>query len=1453
MGRLESLLARRRLILSVAGLLSVTGLVLWLTMDRREDPHMPAYWGQVVAVYPGADAEMVERLVLDPIEDALAEVEEVRTVASTAWAEVAVLEVDLVETTDDTDTAWDEVRRALVLARSELPAGAGEPELNAKLSTDHDAVVVALTGSADPLELLDAARRLRDELLAVPTVARVKVVGDPGEQVTVELDDAVARRLGLSAPIVAAQLAGRTQIVPGGSLAVGERTVRLRPRAEMGSVAEIAAAPIRLPSGATLPLGEVARVRLGPREPAGERMRLDGEMAVGLGVVPKEKVNAVRFGSAVRAALEETAPALAPVKVRMVAFQPDRVASRLAELNRSLLLGIVIVAGVVILAMGLRLGLVVASVVPLVALAALAVFAVGGGVLHQISIAALVLALGMLVDNAIVVAENVQRRLDRGEEPRAAAVAAVRELAVPLAAATGTTVAAFLPMPLASSSTGDFTRSIPVMVILALVISYLFAVLVTPVLSERALIGGSSRATALTAALGRIASSIAVRRTGWVLAGAALLVALSAVGARAVRSQFFPGADRNQLVVDLKLPEGAHLDATDEASRTLERLLAGRDEVVQVASFVGRGAPRFYYNIHSVPWSPHFAQLMVTTRRTADVERVLSFLREAARRELPGVEVIGRRLEQGPPVGAPVEVRLSGHDLLDLQAAATAVAGALREVAGAADVRHDLGSGEPTLQLSIDDAAAARHGLTRAEVARALYGHTRGWPVGELRSGEDPVPIVVRSAAGERTAVSDLASLDVPTADGRVVPLAQVARSEVGWRPAAVNHRDRSRVATVSAQLAEGAAYSDVLDGLAERLETLQLPVGVRVAYGGEAEGSGEANTALFRTLPLGLLVLLAVLLAEFNSFRRVGLILVTVPLAATGVVPGLLVASQPFGFMSLLGVFALVGIVVNNAIVLLEVVESRRRAGSSVDVALEEAIQQRIRPILLTSATTVAGLLPLAFSPSTLWPPLAWAMISGLVASTGLTLVVVPALYRVLFGGSEAGAGRRQVALPAAAMVAAILALAAPAEAQQRALSLEEALRLGADRPAASAAGERARSAEQAGLAERRVAYLPSLTASVAASERDRDLELVTPIGSFPFGDRRTTDAAIGVRQPLLDPARLLHANPATRLESDASRLEAERTRQELAVEAGVALLELLAVEARQSATSAFADSLRGRLEETEARVDAGRALGADALKIRLALERAELELLALNEAHQVAVAALARATGLDGEVAAAPAPDWLGRPVPGLDRAVEAALRQRPDLAALDRAGRALERRRSAVRAEALPRLDAAVSWSWSDGSPYAQEQWTAGAVVLTWSPFEAGTRGPRAAALAAERNALAADLEEARRGVAVEVRAALAELATARAAVAVAGWGVEQAGETLRVEAERHAAGRSTTNDLLEAEAAVRRERTARDLARLDVVRTHLRLALATGELPAFSDRLPDPPGVDVPGVG
>lgn len=993
---MQAALHRRRLILAGVVMLSLIGLAAWFGMDRQEDPFFPHRYGNVQVAWPGAEPAEIERLILDPLEEEIAGIEEVNDIRGTARLGFAHVIVGMHQHVYDTDAVWDRIRVAVEQAERRFPEGAG-PAVIEDRSMETHGIVLAVTGSDDLLELLDAARALRRDLFRIPDVGRIDILADPGERLVIRLDDASAMATGINLDSLAGQIAERNRVVPGGSLASGDRSLVVRPLTDFKDLTELAGTPIRTASGQIVALSEIASIDLGPEEPAVERMWFNGEPAIGLGIViPENRLNAVRFGRNARAVIDDLREDYAPLEIQEMFYQPRWVEKRLAELGRSLLIGVGSVALVLLLAMGPRLGLVVATLLPVVTLSGLAIYALGGGVLHQMAIAGMVIALGMLVDNAIVMVENLQWHLDHGKRRSRAAVSAVSELAGPLAAATGTTIAAFTPLLLSTGDTADFTRAIPTMVMLVLVVSYLYAVIVTPAVAAVLLRPGDGESSARLEHVGQHLGRKAVQRPWPVMGATAVLIVAALSISGFMQRDFFPSTDRNQLIVDLYFAEGTRLEHTALEAGDLAASMENLPQVRAVHHFAGFSGPRFYYNLIEIPRSPHLARLVVITEDDSQLPDLMDWIDQFVPDRIPHAQVVAHRLGQGPPVDAPVEVLLYGEDTAELARASRQVMAAMRATSGARDVRHKLGDGMPTLTFTIDDAEAARHGISRSDIAGVLTQASFGQQISTWRAGREPIPIRLRSPEGERLPERALAGLQVSTPNGPV-PLDQFVQIELGLEPAVIHHRDLQRVTSVLAETTDEVTYNQVVSELQPRLEALDLPAGIRMEQGGSAAEASTANSALFSSLPIGVVLLIGFLLWQFNSFRLVGLVLLTVPLAAIGVVPGLILAGQPFSFTATLGVVALIGIVVNNAIVLIDVIQTNRRDGLTVEQAVSGAVGRRIRPILLTTATTIVGLLPLTFTQSTLWPPLAWAIISGLLAATLLTLVVVPAAYRLI------------------------------------------------------------------------------------------------------------------------------------------------------------------------------------------------------------------------------------------------------------------------------------------------------------------------------------------------------------------------------------------------------------------------------------------------------------------------
>ncbi len=1005
-----NLVTRPRLILLIVGMLCLAGLGSLSGMARQEDPAFPDRAGLITVLYPGATAEVMERLILEPLQDEISQVEEVQEFTATARTGVALVSIELLDNMYDTDTGWERVRIAMDRADVEFPDGVTEMTLDDR-QIGLPAVVLAMAGDSSIVELSLAAEQLKRDLMDLPGLSRIELEGDTKEQINIAFHDAELLRLGLTPGLLANYIVQRNQVSPGGFLVVNDRRLNLLSNNEFTDIESIRATQIPLPSGGSVPLAAVASVWRSATEPPEPSTFQDGEQVVSISLYTiKNEVDAIQFGEIVRDRLSELRPNYMPLEIRELFFQPDQVSDRLDNLMGSLMLSMLIITGILFLGMGWRMGVLVAGVLPVVTLISLGIYDFGGGVLHQIAVIGAVISLGILIDNAIVMVENIQHRLNQGASRKEAMLGAIGELAGPLGASTGTTLAAFTPLLLSAGGTADFTRGIPVMIMLTLAVSFLLAVTLAPLVSGWFLKPAELKSSAWIDSLGRSAARlsrrfpIAVMLTGVLLAGGSMAMFPY------LNFQFFPNADRPQVVVEMFLPEGSDIRETHLLSQELEQAIRQQPNVTTVHRFVGFTGPGFYYNLPNATQSPNRSRLVVNMESLPDTAPFMSWIRDYTENNYPEFDIIASTLAQGPPRTAPVEIRVFNSDNQSRLAAAEQVFRLLKGVPGAVDVRHDIDTGVPVLRLNVDDASAQRYGLSRADVAQTLFARSFGLPVEEYRQELDPLPIVLRSNEGTQLQIESLLSSYVFNAQGQAIPLSLIAQTEADWQVASINHRNRVRVLTVTSGLADGYSFSQILGELNSRLATEPLPVGTRLEFGGDQESSGEANNAILATAPIGILLLLFFLLLQFNSYKRVGIILLTVPLAAAGIFPGLVLTDSPFGFQPLLGIIALVGIVVNNAIVLVDRMDQRLREGIPIDDAVDEAVRRRTRPILLTTATTVTGLLPLAFSSSTLWPPMAWAIISGLLASTVLTLLVIPAVCRKTLKPKPEAVGHNQV-----------------------------------------------------------------------------------------------------------------------------------------------------------------------------------------------------------------------------------------------------------------------------------------------------------------------------------------------------------------------------------------------------------------------------------------------------------
>lgn len=1007
-------LRHKSLVLAIFLLALVWSLFSALTIERREDPLTTQRQTLVVTRLPGATTENVEQLITKKIVDDLRGIAHVSHVEGVSRPQISTVNVVFDDEITNADGVLRDVRNHLADLHPLLPPAAQGPGIVDDFWLTYP-LIIGVTGDGyDRAGLRDLAKHIADELSRLPDVDLVKLAGAQERQIDVDADLLALSAYGLSAGEVIDSIAARNQLVPNGSMALAGHLTQIDANAALHDVNDVAAVGVRAPDGRVVRVGDIADVHTGYPDPPEEIVHVDGMRGVVLAVRVRDGVSVTDLGRSVEARLAELRPLL-PVGVRLtlIADQPQMVHDHLADFLKNLVLGVVSVTALVALFMGLRNGVLVGVTILISVTLTVGAMPFLHINLNQMSMLALIISLGIVVDVGIVAVDNVEHHLREGHSRAEAAGRGVGELWFPLLTSTVVAMSSYIPFRLMGGSIGDFVRDLGIVTSLALCVSLLVVYFITPILCEcfavAAGTGESARVGWLRMTFDGILDALrnsyvpiarqALRRPRTVLVVLGVAFVASVLSIPRLGVQFFPSADRSQFFIDIEAPEGTDILRTEQLVARVEMLLKTHPEVTAWGAFIGRGAPRFYYNVIAEQPKPSYAQIIVDTTSVPSANALIPLLQREIDQATVGARFHVKKLEQGPPVGSPVQICLTGEDRNALALASTRIQALLRSLSVTVDVRDSLGVASTTLRARIDQASVARSGVSNATVADTLALAYGGREATQIRESDRQTPVIVRLPAALRNDPASLAALGVRIPGGASVPLGELARFVPSTQTSIATYRDGTPEVVVYADVQADTLASTVLSAFKERLRPELLPPGVHLSYAGEDEETSKAFGNLLIALFVGLMINQIVLIWEFRTLRLSLVVLSAVPLGLIGAVLGLALTGNHFGFVAFLGVASLGGIVTNHTIMLFEYAHREMGTGHAMHDALIIAGTKRLRPILLTVTASIAGLLPLAFSEQTLWRPMCWVVIFGLLASMAMTLVAIPAIYSIVGG----------------------------------------------------------------------------------------------------------------------------------------------------------------------------------------------------------------------------------------------------------------------------------------------------------------------------------------------------------------------------------------------------------------------------------------------------------------------
>ncbi|MRX34646.1 efflux RND transporter permease subunit [Aminobacter sp. MDW-2] len=1004
---------------------TVAGVFAYLNLGREEDPSFTIKTMLIQANWPGASVDETTRQVTDRIEKKLEELESLDFSRSVTTAGQTIIFVNLKPTTKARDVAptWVQVRNMVNDLRPNFPQGVQGPFFNDRFGDVFGNIYAFTSDGLSMRQLRDYVEMVRTRILTIPNAGKVELIGAQDEVIYLEFSTRQIAALGLNQQAVVASLQAQNAVSSSGVIQAGPERIAVRVGGQFTSEESLRAINLRV-NDRFFRLSDVATISRGYVDPPTALFRVNGEPAIGLAIGMKPNANLLEFGDALKALMGQVTGELpVGVGVHQVADQPVIVEHAVSGFTRALFEAVAIVLAVSFISLGMRAGFVVALSIPLVLAITFLVMAYMGISLQRISLGALIIALGLLVDDAMIAVEMMVARLEVGDSLRKAATYVYTSTAFPMLTGTLVTVAGFIPIGLNSSQAGEYTYTLFVVIAVSLLLSWIVAVLFAPLLGVTLLPATmkkhDERPGRFAAGFSRLLR-LAVRRHWLTIIATVVAFVLSVVGLTFVQQQFFPPSDRPELIVDWNLPQNSSIAETRAQIERFEEIaLKGNADIDHWSSYIGQGAVRFVLAYDVQPANPYFGQTVIVTKDLEARHRVQPAIEKILREQFVGTDTYVKTLELGPPVGRPVQYRISGPEVQTVRALSQQLAGVISANPKLQAPSFDWNEPERVLKVEVLQDKARQLGITSEDIASAMNSVVGGVAITQVRDATYLINVVVRAQDAERGSIETLRNLQIPTGGGESIPLATVADFRYEIEQPTVWRRSRLPTITVKAGMVGSALPDTVVAELKPAIDDFaaKLPDGYTVVTGGSVEESANSQGPIIAVVPLMLFIMATVLMLQLQSFQRLFLVVAVAPLGLIGVVAALVPTGQPLGFVAILGVLALVGILIRNSVILIVQIEELIATGTDRWHAVIEASEHRMRPIALTAAAASLALIPIARE--VFWAPMAYAMMGGILAGTAITLLFLPALYVAWFRlkePDEAGSATTEAMEPPAA-----------------------------------------------------------------------------------------------------------------------------------------------------------------------------------------------------------------------------------------------------------------------------------------------------------------------------------------------------------------------------------------------------------------------------------------------------